>query len=81
MPVRNVNVLFGPKKRRMIVHCPTCPLTLKEVNGTKKTACLHIVVKSKKSGKLRKANQCEWYIEDSIKRDPINGIANIGCSA
>ena len=78
-----VNVLHGKNTKRFVVHCPKCPLSIPLIEGhNQKTACLHIRIHSKKavrqSHKMKKENQCDWYLEDSIRREP-NGISSIDC--
>jgi hypothetical protein len=80
---RLVNVIHGKKAKRFVVTCPTCPINPSNFGGNQKTACLYILVKSKKahraSHRMKKEQECVSYVVGSIKREP-NGIASIVCS-
>lgn len=81
---RPVHILMSKKVKRIVVHCPTCPISSIKIKGHQKTACLHIVrdysaKKDKGESLLKKTNQCEFYQKDSLIKMEY-GINMITCT-
>lgn len=87
MPIENqrpVHTLMS-KQFRVVVHCPTCPISPDKFGGNQKSACVHLMRQGnreeRRNGKvlrLKKEKQCEWYKKDSIKKLE-NGLNVITC--
>jgi len=87
MATERIVTTLMSKKLRVVIHCPSCPISPNKFEGNKKTACMHLRKAANRkerrhpSGaeqKLIKDQQCEWYVADSIKKLD-NGISVVSC--
>lgn len=71
--IRPVHILMSKKIKRLIVHCPECPIAPTRFGNNQKSACIHLIRdmkanKDKGESLLKKVNQCEFYEKDSLQK-------------